>query len=70
MKHDHEEPEIFNTTITKDGERVKLRRRWCKCGHTVNFVSRIPRICNFCGHIVYPDDRYEFMEKMKKELKK
>lgn len=71
MKHEFEDPKTYNTTYTKEGEKVKLIRRWCKvCGHSMNFVSRKPMICRHCGNFVYPDDRYEFEVKLKKELNK
>ena len=70
MRHEYENPKMYNTTYSKTGEKVKLIRRLCKCGHSVNFISRNPMICNHCGNTVYPDAKYEFMEKMKKELKK
>ena len=70
MIHDYEDPRTYNTTFTKTGEKVTLHRRWCKCGHSMNFVSRKPMICRHCGNIVYPDDKYEFQERMMKEIKK
>lgn len=69
-KHKKEDSTKFNTTNSITGETVTLVRRWCKCGHSVNFITRNPMICSHCGHWVYPDDRYEFVEKMKKELEK
>ena len=72
MKHKFENPRVYNTcrSLTTGG-KVTLIRRWCKvCGHTINFLSRHPIICRNCGNWVYPDDKYEFVEKMKKELKK
>ena len=70
MKHEYEKPQTYNTTISRTGEKVKLHRRWCKCGHSVNFLSRNPMICRFCGNYVYPDDRFEFEARLNKELKK
>ena len=70
IAHDYENPKKYNTTISKSGEKVTLIRRLCKCGHSLEFISRKPMICRHCGNYVYPDDKYEFMEKMKKELKK
>lgn len=70
MKHDYEDPKKYNSSFTRYGGKVVFIRRWCKCGHSLNFVSRNPMICRHCGNWVYPDDKYEFVEKMKKELKK
>ena len=69
MIHEFENPVIYNTTYAKSGEKVKLIRRWCKCGHSVEFLTRNPKICRHCGNYVYPDDKYEFIEKMKRKLK-
>lgn len=70
MIHEYEDPKLYHTTYTKYGEKVTLIRRWCKCGHSLGFISRKPMICNHCGRLVYPDDKYEFVEKMKKEMRK
>lgn len=52
------------------GQYVKFVRRHCKCGHTVNFLTRHAVICRHCGSMVYPDDKFEFEKKVMKEIKK
>ena len=60
-----------NITVSRlTGEKIALIRRKCKCGHTINFIRRKPSICRNCGNYVYPDDEYEFAEKLKKEMNK
>lgn len=59
-----------NDQMTKNGDKVVLIRRYCKCGHSLNFVKRRPATCTYCGRLVYPDDKYEFQEKLKKEIRK
>lgn len=70
MRHPYEDSKIYNTTYKRYSGKVTFIRRWCKCGHSINFLVRTPIICRHCGNIVYPDDKYEFVEKMKKVLKK
>jgi len=70
MNEERENPREFNVTYSKTGETVKYKRTWCKCGHTMNFISRHPAICHKCGRVVYPDKKLEFIENMKKKLKK
>ncbi len=68
-RHEYEDVRKFNTQYSKTGEKVQLIRRYCKCGHSLNFIKRRPATCTYCGRLVYPDDKFEFVEKMKKELK-
>lgn len=43
----------------------------CKCGHTVNFTSNKNKIiCSWCGNYVYKNKKVEFIEKLKKEMRK
>lgn len=59
------------TRSTLTGERIILIRKTCKhCGHKTNFLTRHPLICSHCGYKVYPDDKYEFEDKIMKEIKK
>lgn len=52
------------------GETIILNRRVCECGHVLSFLKPYPQICNHCGRLVYPNEKLEFIDKMKKELKK
>ena len=62
---------IYLNGVSGFGNRKYIPvRRHCKCGHTVEFLRRIPKICSYCKHYVYPDDKYEFEEKLKKEIRK
>lgn len=58
---------VFNAHT---GEMVNYVRRVCKCGHVITFLSRHPVTCTRCGRLVYPTQKFEFMEKMKKEMRK
>lgn len=60
----------MNKRIGSWRHKCKPVRRKCECGHTVEFLSRKPRLCNHCYRWVYPDDKYEFEEKLKKEISK
>lgn len=42
-----------------------------KCGHIIIFHTRYTKlICTHCGHMVYKNDKEEFKDKMKKQMKK
>ena len=51
-------------------DNVEFITRKCKCGHTLNFLSKHPRTCNFCGRLVYAKQEDEFKEKLKREMRK
>ena len=55
---------------TFSGERVRLLRIKCKCGHTVNFIRDHYTICSHCGRKVYPTKKSEFKDKLLKEIKR
>ena len=43
----------------------------CNCGHIVNFNSNKNKIiCSWCGNYVYKNKKVEFIEKLKKEMRK
>ena len=43
----------------------------CKCGHTLIINPKIGKqLCNHCGNYGYLDKKLEFIEKLKKEMKK
>lgn len=43
----------------------------CKCGHTLIISPKIGKqLCNHCGEYGYLDKKLEFIEKLKKEMKK
>ena len=69
MNHKFEDYEIYNTAKSVTGETVRYRRRKCKCGHVLNFLSKKGIACSLCGRMVYPDARIEFKEKLKRKLK-
>lgn len=45
----------------------------CKnCGHSIVFLffeQKEKKICNWCGHVVYANNKIEFKEKLKKQLR-
>ena len=51
-------------------DNVEFVSTKCKCGHTVTFLSRHPRICTYCGRLVYASQEDEFKEKMKIMLRR
>lgn len=43
----------------------------CNCGHTIDFKSNKNKIlCSWCGNYVYKNKKIEFIEKLKKEMRK
>ena len=51
-------------------QEVNPVRIKCKhCGWSVNFIVHKKRICSMCKHYVYPDDKEEFREKVKRLMK-
>ena len=55
----------------KRSAKVNPIIRQCKnCGYKIGFIYHKPLICPMCHYFVYPDDKYEFREKLKKEIKK
>ena len=58
---------IYNA---KTGEQTNPEKRYCKCGHSINFYSNHSSRCTYCGKIVYPSKICEFKEKMKREMRK
>lgn len=52
------------------GERIKLFKVKCKCGHVISFISNHFMICNHCGRKVYPTQKSEFKDKLLKEIRK
>lgn len=61
----------YNDTISSfTGEKIKLYRVKCECGHVINFVSNHYAICNHCGRKVYPTKKTEFKDKLLKEINK
>lgn len=68
---EYQKPKKFIYDISRiSGEEVKLERRVCDCGHVMSFIRPYPQTCRHCGRLVYPNDKIEFLIKMKKELKK
>lgn len=50
-------------------EFLNETRRECKCGHTVNFVSKIPYIiCNHCGRLIFKDKKAEYDYRIKRKF--
>lgn len=51
-------------------EMAKLRVK-CKCSHTTIFPAFGPdvKICSFCGHKVYKDDKARFKNILLKTIK-
>ena len=52
------------------GEMVDYKKKTCKCGHVITFLSQHPAECRHCGRLVYPTDLCKFREKMKIEMRK
>lgn len=46
------------------------RRKCPKCKCIITFYELHPCICDICGTKVYPTQKMEFEEKLKKEIKK
>lgn len=55
---------------TFSGEKVRLFKVKCQCGHTISFLSNHFVMCNHCGRKVYPTKKSEFKDKLLKEIKK
>ena len=51
-------------------DNVKFIRTKCECGHTITFLTTHPRICTYCGKLIYPRKQDEFKEKLKREMRK
>lgn len=49
---------------------TKFVKRKCKCGHIVAFLSQHPTECRYCGRLVYPTEKFEFMKKIEVEMRK
>ena len=52
------------------GEQSNPERRYCKCGHSMNFYSNHSSRCTYCGRLVYPSKESEFREKIERTMKK
>ena len=63
--------EKFKRDMKLEMERLKLRRRCKKCGHTISFYSFEPdrKLCNYCGTFNYRSDLVEFKKKLNKKAK-
>lgn len=50
-------------------EFLNETRRECKCGHTVNFISKTPYItCSHCGNLIFKDKKSEYDYRIKRRL--
>lgn len=54
----------------RTGEQSNPEKRYCICGHSINFYSNHSSICTYCGRKVYPTKDCEFKEKLELQLKK
>ena len=54
----------------RTGEQSNPEKRYCICGHSMNFYSNHSSICTYCGRRVYPTKDCEFKEKLKLQMKK
>lgn len=52
------------------GEKVKLLKKKCICGHSMTFLSQNPALCRHCGRMVYPTKFSEFKDKLIRERRK
>ena len=52
------------------GEKIRLLKVKCKCGHVISFLNNHYAICRHCGTKVYPTKKSEFKDKLMKEIKK
>lgn len=65
-----------NSLFNRDSRMLQafsdLSQKCKHCGHTVHFYSfeKEKKICNWCKNYIYKDEKIEFLEKMKKALKK
>ena len=60
--------EMNNIAILMD--KLNKYRVKCKCGHTLTLISRKYEICTWCGRKVYRSKKDEFLDKLKKEIRK
>lgn len=45
----------------------------CKCGHRLTiypYEKKTSKVCNWCGNLVFVNEKEEFKYKLQKELKK
>ena len=56
--------DMMFTVITEDKKRCK------HCGHTLLLGNSEKKICNYCGNYVYRNNKIEFKDKLKQELRK
>ena len=54
----------------KHSEYITQITRYCKCGHSLNFLSNHSAVCDYCGRRVYPSKVCEFKERLEKERRK
>lgn len=55
-----------------DDKMMKLREKYriyCKCGHSIvifPFERKTKKICSWCGHYVYLNEKIEFKDRLTK----
>ncbi len=59
-----------NKEIEKQYEKKQEFKVICKCGHRILFYNKTKVLCNWCGNAVYLNDKEEFKEKLKLEMRK
>ena len=49
---------------------TKYYKRKCRhCGYEMNFYVHKKKLCRVCNNYIYPDDREEFIERLKEKRK-
>lgn len=57
--------------IQKYADNMAKYKHKCKCGHTVYLSKAHPKkLCNWCGKMNFLNEKEEFKEKIKNELRK
>lgn len=47
----------------------KHKRKCHHCGYEMNFYVHKKKLCRVCNNYIYPDDREEFIERLKEKRK-
>lgn len=49
---------------------TKYYKRKCRhCGYEMNFYVHKKKLCRVCNNYIYPDDKEEFIERLKEKRK-
>lgn len=64
--------ETYNKDLRCDDSKwIEATRRKCKCGHTMNFYTKVPYLeCSHCHNLIFRDKKSEFDYKIKRRFVK